>query len=192
LVLGLLLVLVGIGWLLEAIDALEVPWGALVPGMLIVVGIALVVASRTGQTSGGLVATGVILALVAALFAAVDVPLGSGVGEREERPERTGDLQRSYTLAAGKLVLDLSRLDVAPGTTRVEAHVAVGELLVIVPEEVALEIRGRVSAGEVDLLDRSADGVGAETAYRDPDYSGADRRLSLDLSVGLGNVDVRR
>jgi hypothetical protein len=192
LVLGLFLVLVGIGWLLEATDALEVPWGGLVPGMLIAVGIALVIASRTGQKSGGLVAIGVVLALTAALFAAVDVPLGSGVGERDERPDRAEDLQRSYELAVGELVLDLSRLEVPVGTTRVEARVAVGELQVIVPADVALEIQGRVSAGEVDVLDRSANGLGAETAYRDRDYPEAERRLGLDLSVGLGKLEVRR
>ena len=144
-VLGLLLVAVGVGWLLEATQAVEVPWGAVVPGALIVVGVALLIASRTGQATGGLVAIGVALAVVAALFAWVDVPLGSGVGERQEQPGRIQDLRREYELAA-----------------------------------------------QVDLLDRPADGVAAETAYRDEGYDGADRRLELDLSVGLGRIEVHR
>jgi hypothetical protein len=192
LVVGLLLVLVGVGWLLEATDALDVPWGAVLPAMLVVVGIALVVAARTGQSTGGLVAMGVVLALIAALFATVDVRLGSGVGERRERPERAQDLQGTYELAVGKLVVDLSGLELPAGTTSVEAHVALGELQVILPDDTAVEVRGHVAAGEVDLLDRSADGLGAETSHRDRDYQGAERRLKLDVSVGFGHVEVRR
>ena len=192
LVLGLLLVLIGVGWLLETTGAVEVPWGALIPGGLIVVGLALLIGSSSGQKTGGLVAIGVVLAVVAGLFALVDVPLGSGVGERRERPTRVQELDRSYELAVGELTVDLGRLDLASGTTRVEAHVAMGQLRVFVPEGVPLLIEGQAAVGSVRLLDRSSDGLGAGTVFRDGDYQGAPRRLHLEVSVGVGDVEVRR
>jgi hypothetical protein len=192
LVLGLLLVLIGVGWLLETTGAVEVPWGALIPGGLIVVGLALLIGSSRGQKTGGLVGIGVVLAVMAGLFALVDVPLGSGVGERSVRPTRVQELERSYELAVGELTVDLGRLDLASGTTRVEAHVAMGQLRVFVPEGVPLLIEGEAAVGSVRLLDRSADGLGAGTVFRDGDYRGAPRRLHLELSVGVGDVEVRR
>ena len=192
LVLGLLLVLVGAGWLLETTGAVEVPWGALIPGGLIVVGLALLIGSWRGQKTKGLVAIGVVLAVVAGLFALVDVPLGSGVGEQSVRPNRARDLERSYELAVGELTVDLGRLDLPSGTTRVEAHVAMGQLRVFVPEGVPLLIEGQAAVGSVRLLDRTADGLGAETVLRDRDYQGSPRRLHLEVSVGVGDVEVRR
>jgi Cell wall-active antibiotics response 4TMS YvqF len=191
-VLGVVLVGAGVAWLLEITDTARVPWGGLAPAALVLVGVALVVAAWTRSKSGVLVAAGVILALVAALFAEMDVTLRGGVGDRTERPQRAAELRNAYDLAAGKLVLDLSRLEVPVGTTKVGATVALGELEVIVPREGVLFIQAEVTAGSVQLLSRSADGVGASTAYRDAGYGGGDHRLELDLNVGLGEIEVRR
>jgi hypothetical protein len=191
-VLGLLLVLVGVGWLLEATEAVEVPWGALIPGGLILVGLALVIASSRGQKTGGLVGIGVVLAVVAGLFALVDVPLSSGVGDRTARPTTIEELERSYELAVGELTVDLRQLDLASGTTRMEAHLAIGQVRVVVPDGVPLLVEGEAGVGSVRLLDRSADGFVAETVFRDRDYSGAASRLHLEVSVGMGDIEVRR
>jgi hypothetical protein len=192
LVLGLVLVAAGVLWLLETTDAVAVPWAALAPVALIVVGIGLVAASRTGAGTGGLLTVGIILAVVSTLFAAVDLRLAGGVGQRREQPRTATDLRDSYELAAGQLVLDLSDLGLPPGSTRIRASVALGELQVIVPEGVALLAEGEVSAGEVQLVERSAEGLGARTTFRSPGFSDQDRRLELHLSVGLGKIELRR
>jgi Cell wall-active antibiotics response 4TMS YvqF len=192
LVLGLLLVAVGVLWLLEATDAVEVPWEVLIPGGLILVGLALVIGSRTGQKTGGLVAIGVILAVIAGLFSLIEVPLGSGIGDRSVRPRSAADLERSYELAIGDLTVDLSRLDIPSGTTRVEAHLAIGQVTVIVPDDVPVLAEGEASAGQVDLLGRTADGFTARTVFRGRGYDGASRRLHIDATVGMGQVVVRR
>lgn len=192
LVLGTFLVAVGVLWLLEATGVVEVPWEVLVPGGLILVGLALVVGSRTGQKTGGLVAIGVILAVVAGLFSLVEVPLGSGIGERSIAPRRVADLERSYNLGIGQLTVDLSRLDFPSGTTEVEAHLGIGQVRVIVPDDVSVLAEGEASAGQVNLVDQTADGFAARTVYRGRGYDGAARRLHIDVTVGLGQVVVKR
>jgi hypothetical protein len=192
LVLGVFLVAAGVLWLLEATDAVEVPWQILIPGGLILVGLALVIGSRTGQKTGGLVAIGVILAVIAGLFALIDVPLGSGIGDRNVQPRSSADLERSYDLAIGDLTVDLSRLELPEGTTRVEAHLAIGQVTVIVPDDVPVLVEGEASAGQVSLLGRTADGFAARTVHRGRGYDGAPRRLQIDVTVGLGQVVVRR
>jgi len=61
---GLLLLLFGIAWLLEVLDAVEVPWDALLPGGLVLIGIVLLANTRSGASQGGLIAAGVVLTVV--------------------------------------------------------------------------------------------------------------------------------
>ena len=88
-VLGAVLVLIGVGWLLEALDVADVPWRFLLPSVLILVGLALTLGARTGR-HGGLVAVGVVLTVLVLLAGAievlVDVPLAGGVGDKTHTP----------------------------------------------------------------------------------------------------------
>jgi len=114
---------------------------------------------------------------------------GGGVGDRTERPSSPADL-RDYRLAIGQLTLDLSGLQVPQGTTTVQARVGVGELAVRLPEGVAVEVDAGSGIGQVQALDREESGVGSRL---EADSGGfGDRRLVLDLRVGLGEVRVER
>ncbi|MGZ8626356.1 MAG: LiaF transmembrane domain-containing protein, partial [Actinomycetota bacterium] len=46
LVAGVVLVLIGVGWLLEVLDVVEFPWEVLLPAALIAVGVALLLTAR--------------------------------------------------------------------------------------------------------------------------------------------------
>jgi hypothetical protein len=88
-VLGLILVLIGLGWLMEALGVADVPWRFLLPSALILVGLALTLGARTGR-HGGLLAVGVVLTVLVLLAGAVevlvDVPLAGGMGTRPIGP----------------------------------------------------------------------------------------------------------
>jgi hypothetical protein len=101
---GALLVLVGIGWLLDA-SGVEVPWRAVLPAALIAVGLACVAGAFRGRQHA-LMVVGVALTVVLSLAAAadwdLDVPWGGGVGDRTERPTTPADLT-GYELGVGNL-----------------------------------------------------------------------------------------
>jgi len=88
---GALLVLVGIGWLLDA-GGVEVPWRAVLPAALIAVGLACVAGAFQGRQHAMMV-VGVVLTVVLSVAAAADwdleVPLAGGVGDRW-RPSPSG------------------------------------------------------------------------------------------------------
>jgi hypothetical protein len=132
---GALLVLVGIGWLLDA-TGVEVPWRAVLPAALIAVGLACVAGAFRGRQHA-LMVVGIALTVVLSVAVAadwdLDVPLGGGVGDRTERPVAPAELT-GYELGVGNLVVDLRQLQLPPGTTAVEARVGIGELTVQVPE----------------------------------------------------------
>jgi predicted membrane protein len=188
---GALLVLVGIGWLLDA-AGVAVPWRAILPASLIAVGLACVAGAFRGRQHA-LIAVGVALMVVLSLAVAldwdVDVPVTGGVGDRTEQPRTPGDLT-TYELAVGNLQVDLRQLQVPPGTTAVEARVGVGQLVVHVPGGVSVEVMARSGLGEVQVLGEEESGFGSRV---DGNFDAASPgTLRLDLRVGLGQVQVDR
>src|SRR5918993_2760413 len=188
---GALLVLVGIGWLLDA-GGVEVPWRALLPAALIAVGLACVAGAFQGRQHALMVVGVALTAVLSVAVAAdwdLDVPLAGGVGDRAERPATPAELTE-YELGAGDFLLDLQQLQVPPGTTAVQARVGVGELVVELPDGVSVRVVASSGLGEVQVLGEQEGGFAnrVDTSVE----AGGDRRLELDLRVGMGQVRVER
>ena len=146
---------------------------------------------RAAGRVGIVVATLIVLVLgAAAVFAAVfNVHLGRGVGERTYVVTSVDDLNREYRLGVGSLELDLGSLDLPAGETHVDASVDVGELRVIVPAGVALQVHATAKAGEIDLPGNAdSDGGNLENELTET----GKRVLVLDAHAGLGSVEVER
>jgi predicted membrane protein len=137
------------------------------------------------------VIVGALLGGAAILASTIDLRLGDGVGDRRYAPRTIAALDDPYRLGIGKLDLDLGKLEVPPGITRVRASVGVGHLLVTVPQGVAVDVDSHVDWGDSEVL-------GSEKNGHDIDHdvkragSGNAALLELDLSVGAGQVEVRR
>ena len=192
LLVGMLLVLVGIAWLLDAAGVV-VPWRAILPASLIAVGLACVAGSFRGRQHA-LMVVGVVLAVLLSLGAAVDwdldLPL-TGVGDRSERPTSPAQLRR-YELGVGNFELDLRQLQLPPGTTTVEARVGIGELVVQVPGGVSVDVQARSGLGEVQVLGQEEGGFGSRIDTIADTGGGDGRTLRLDVRTGLGQVRVER
>jgi hypothetical protein len=178
---GATITLIGVGWFLEVAEIADVPWGAFLPAMLMVVGGALVVGARSGPQSG-LVVLGIIITIAVVLSSVaevvLDVPFGGGVGEKEHVV--TGEVADEYRWGIGKMVVDLRG---GSGSGTVEISVAIGELIVIVPEGVAVEAEAGI--GEVVVFGERSSGI-------DPGLEAGSGTLLVDANVGLGKVEVRR
>lgn len=187
LVLGALLVLIGVLWLLDAAGVADLRWQVLLPAALTVVGLALMATAR-GPTHGGLVTMAVVLTVLVVASATIPAvsPL-AGVGDRVERPSTAVEAAAGYELAMGTLTLDLRGLDPADAGD-VSASVGMGELDVLLPEGAGADVRARAGAGEVVILGASRGGVGVSVDEVVPGHGS----LALDLSVGMGTVQVRR
>ena len=187
LILGAILLAGGVLWLLGATDVADVSPLPVLAGALIVVGLALVVGSRTGGHSG-LIALGVVLTLVLAGASMFDIRLAGGIGQRSLNPHSVADLDKRYDLAVGQLTLDLTQIQVGTRTIVVEARVGVGELVVHAPA-VPVDAHGRAGLGQVTLLGRTESGFDVDLSLGSPHPSGTGS-LALELSVGIGQVTV--
>jgi hypothetical protein len=189
-VLGAVLVLVGAGWLAETLGAANVPWRVLLPAMLVVVGLALALGARTGRHPG-LIAVGAVLVLAMLMAGVVevlfDIPLAEGVGKETNRV--VGVAQVEYRWGVGSMIIDLTQAQMPPGGT-IETSVALGELVVILPPGLTIEVAARSGIGDVAIFGEHNAGLGARLEYADP--PGIVPPLRLVAEVGMGKVEVRR
>lgn len=193
---GAVLIVVGIGWLLSALDIATIPWRALLAAVLIVVGVALTAAASRGAAPGGLVGTGitltVILAILSTVSTAFSVPLRGGFGDRDYSPT-IASLETEYHLIAGQLELSLAGVDFPAGETRIEAGVTFGKLVIDdIPNDVVVAVEVSAAAGQVKVLDSLWEGVGIDESTIEAGFAQAPRRLVLDARVAFGQIEVRR
>jgi hypothetical protein len=189
-VLGVLLVVIGAAWTLDLADVVNVGGTTLFDIALLLVGLALVASARRGG-HGGLIGAGIVLTVLLLVTSIVPVRVTGGIGERVAAPPTAERVEDSYELAIGSLTVDLRDVDLPDGETEVEVRVGIGELIVLVPDGVSVHVDGRVGAGEISALGRSAAGVGVELDERFPEPD-ATATLVVDARVGLGQIEVRR
>jgi phage shock protein PspC (stress-responsive transcriptional regulator) len=160
-----------------------------------VVGIGLVVGAFLGRARS-LVVWGVLLTALASAAAVVpDVPVNGGVGDRTWRPATVDDLRPQYRLGIGDAELDLTRLDLTDaGRQRVEVRQGVGDLTIVVPDDVVVLVDADVQGGDLRLPDREdIDGTDLSDRVVVPEGSSPGSAvLVIDAELGLGSMEVRR
>lgn len=179
--------LVGVGLLLGW--AVHVSWTPLLDLGLILIGTLLVFQARRSTVSRPLVALGIILALVSAATWRADVTLDGGLGRRTFAPTTVAPV--SYQLGTGQLTIDLRKTPLGGDPIRVRADVGIGRIVVKVPADALVTTRAVAGGGASFVLGERHGGPGVDEVLTDPGTR-LDRRVELNLHVGVGSVEVRR
>jgi predicted membrane protein len=195
LIVGVMLVVFGVGWLLDVLDVTDFRWDVVVPSALILVGAALLVTSRSPAGHGGLMTAGVVLTVLLLIGSVIDFPIGGGVGDREVHPTTAAALRSDYRLGVGQLTLDLGDLSAAEidagDVNRIRVRVGIGKLLVIGPPDGSIRVEARAGLGNVRVFGSEEGGFDVQrVAVSEP--RALSWVLELVLSVGIGEVEVRR
>jgi phage shock protein PspC (stress-responsive transcriptional regulator) len=189
-VLGGLVVGAGVLAILAA-SGVDIPWAVALAIGAGAIGVAVVVGAFLRLRVGWLIIIGAFLGLAAILASTINLKLGDGVGDRSYAPRTVAAIDDPYRLGIGELDLDLSRLKVEPGITRVNASVGVGHLLVTVPRGVTLHVESHVDWGDSEVLGEEKNGHDVDHTV-DQATPGNPPVLELDLAVGAGQVEVKR
>lgn len=185
---GLLLVAVGAGWLLETTGAVDLDAEVWIGLLLVAVGLGIALDAR--RSHGLLVALGVVLVILGIPVAAIDVDVVSGgVGDVVESPSTEAELEPRYEHGVGKLTIDLTSVGL-PQRVAVEASLGIGDLLVLVPADAAVDVDAQAGIGDVVVLGAQESGIGAEVDVTAPGTS--DRRVQVEADVGIGKLVVAR
>jgi phage shock protein PspC (stress-responsive transcriptional regulator) len=188
--LGATFLVIAAALVLAGTDAVH--WDVAAAIALLGLGAILIAASFAGGARW-LIIPGLLLAGIVGFFKAADVHLRGGWGDRDVAVVSTADLQERYDLSAGRLRLDLRHVHLADGEERsVRARVGMGDLVIRVPQGVAVDADARSGAGEVELFGRQSNGLDVTRATARDIGSGTGGTLHLDADVGLGRVVVVR
>jgi hypothetical protein len=181
------------------VSGASIPATAYLASTLGVVGLGLLVGAWLGRARW-LILPGVVLMLaLAGGTAAENVNFGDGLagrtGEVTWVPTTVAELENNnYRVDVGNATLDLSKVDFADHTESVTISVDVGNLLVILPPNVDVDVSASLDGGSADVLGQHWDGMGNDS--RRVHDNGADGvgggTLQLDTSVALGKLEVRR
>jgi phage shock protein PspC (stress-responsive transcriptional regulator) len=181
------LVTIGLLAIISQVAHREVSPGQFFGVALAVIGIGLVVGAWWGRARI-LILVAILLAPVAVLASFVTAPLEGGIGDQFYAPVTVAEVRDEYRSLGGRLSIDLTGLYTGERTIHIAASVAVGQLIVKLPEGASIEIRTRVGAGDSFVLGTQDVGTSLDHLY-------VRRRLHqttyvLDLEAGIGGVLV--
>ena len=190
-----LLIVVGLMVLVTRYTDLDLGPRGFLAGALLVVGLGLVGSafSRGRAPRGGLIALGSVLTLAVLFTSSVpawtDEAASGGVGDREHRPQTVADVRDVYSLGAGDMDVDLSRIDVDDIDEPVEVRIEMGagDLDVIVPADADVEIAVEHHIGQSEVFGDSS----GEGYHRAPGGDG-DPEFVLTINHAVGDLEVSR
>jgi phage shock protein PspC (stress-responsive transcriptional regulator) len=160
-------------------------------GSLAAIGLLLVVLGLAGWRAGFVAFLAVVLAITA--FSSSVVPagihLGGQIGDATWTPTTAADA--NYHLGIGSGVLDLSGLPrEGLSEAKVPAYVGLGELKVVVPEGLTVQVVGHVGAGEILAPGDAGDGKGGTDVDRLVVIGDGPPEVVVDAGVGIGQLTV--
>ncbi len=169
---------------------------------MIVVSLGLLVGAWIGRARW-LIVIGLLIAPWLLFAAAIPWISDWSVGDPSYNPQSIGDVSESYELGVGQLTVDLTDLDGDDFAEldEIDVSIGIGELVVLVPVGVTVDVDAQVGIGAVvsrytteggffsfdqDVV--SASGIGIERTFQIGD-SPSD--LRLDLEAGIGEIEIR-
>jgi hypothetical protein len=188
---SLVVLAVGVIGLLD-LSGVTVSGGVYLAVPVAVIGAALVVGAWYGRARW-LIVPGVVLTVALGIVTAV----GSVTTNRQSvtwQPRNVNEVQQTYAVDLGDVVLNLSAVDFSGGSYTVSVENQIGNLTVIVPATVDVRADVRVDVGNADVFGTHWAGIGQDTRTVTDD--GADGpgggTLVIHAATDVGNVEVRR
>ena len=182
---GVLLVGAGGLGLLSSAGVVDLSFRTWIGLLLIAIGVAIAVVPGS---HGLLVTLGVLIALAGLPALLVDEDLVSGgIGEALETPTSRAELA-PFRQGIGKLTIDLTAPGLELEGAEIEGSIGIGELAVLVPDDVDVALDAHVGIGNVEAFGETESGIDVDLE-RLSGTSGT-QEVGLKLDVGIGNVRV--
>jgi len=186
--LGIVLVALAAGGFVAAAAGSALGGGIVVAGLVIACGVGLV----GGAFRGGarwLVAPALVLALPLGAVAATDLDVRGTWGDRTFRPGTVAELGRGYEMGVGSMKVDTRDVELPTGRTDLPLDIGMGEILVLVPDDVCVTTDAEVGVGEVNVGDGEQGGVDLDVSD-DRRVAPGVKQLHIVADVGIGAVHV--
>ena len=90
----------------------------------------------------------------------------------------------------GDTELNLTGAQLKPGINRMDISSFIGDIKVLVPDGMAVEVHCSGAFGDYFLLDHKEDGIFVSTTGKTPGYDAAENKLKLNCSAFIGDIKV--
>lgn len=116
---------------------------------------------------------------------------GGQMGENSITVSDLDGLAEGYDWFLGEQTLDFGLLDLAGKTRPLSATITAGQMIIIVPDDATVQVRGTIQGGEYDILGEHGSGTDLDFDFV---FDGAEDagRLNLNLDATFGSVTVLR
>src|SRR5690625_110428 len=94
--------------------------------------------------------------------------------------------------AVGDHTMDFTKAFIPDQDTPITSHGLAGDINIILPEHVDFSVKATVRAGEVVILDQTAQGINRSLTYETTGYQEATRKLTFKLKLNAGSIRVDR
>ena len=94
--------------------------------------------------------------------------------------------------AIGDYYFDFSKAFIPEGETPIDIKGWIGDVKMIIPENVPVEITLKVQVGDVKLFDQKSADIRSELFYRSPGYIEASKKIKLTIDVKIGSIRITR
>ncbi len=194
LTLAALLVITGVAMAIDRADLVSVDPVVFLAISLTLIGVVLTLSAFVGRARG-LIFLGALLLPVVWWLNTVNLTWWNGIGEQRHTVTSIAQLEPQYRLGIGQLVIDLTGLDLAGATRELAVGTTIGEVVVVVPERMHVELTADGRIGEVRIdrpgPDLTDDGIDASLQTELGSPSGGTLVLDLDVGVGSARVEVQ-
>ncbi|MFF3341681.1 PspC domain-containing protein [Streptomyces flavidovirens] len=168
---------------------------------LAVFGLGIAVSAFRGRTGVGTILLTVITALMLTGASALPKQISTDWMRTNWKPASASAVRPAYALGSGVGTLDLSGVRVpADSSVATRAEVGAGQLKVVVPKDVTVELRMKLGVGDIQLPGQQPQDFAIVTdqdqrrtlKQPEPERGKSAGTLRLDLEVGVGQVEVTR
>ncbi|HEU4916554.1 MAG TPA: PspC domain-containing protein [Acidimicrobiia bacterium] len=155
---------------------------------LTIVGLGLIVGGFVGRARWLIIPAAILIPTL--LFSpAFEYEWTNENFDRTYSPDIFEELEESYALEVGNLMIDLTDLPWSGEEVDLTVSVDAGNLEILLPPGVGLEGEANVDVGRVAAFGRESSGLGSPgLTFDNPGPRGT---VNLDAEVDLGNIDIR-
>jgi lia operon protein LiaF len=92
----------------------------------------------------------------------------------------------------GSFFFDFSKANIPLGETPIQLSGNVGDVKILVDEDVAIKVTFKSNVLSTDILDKKENGLRSEVEYETPGYEEAERRVKLFVDYHVLDAKIKR
>jgi predicted membrane protein len=189
---GLILILIGVLFLFQNFDMLDI--GDIIstfwPLVLVAIGLKILYDRKSANENDSVVEAKVVMDDVEADISSDKISKSNVFGDMNININSNHFSGGSVSNVFGDIRIDLSKAQVIDNNCKLYVNGIFGSVYIKLPEGVQAKIKANSIAGEMSLKDETHDGLFGNLTSEDPGYDSTAKRIFISSSIIFGSITV--